>query len=364
MPVGLMVQNSATGDGIQGQSADSAGVHGVYTGVLQHDGQAGVVGETLNYGFGVFGRANAWSGAGVQGYGGWGIYGQGLQGAVGVGTNGAAGFSYQNVGVLGISYTAWPGSFPVMVGAGQIGVWGQGPDAGVHGTSPVIGVDGQSGAGTGVWGHTTTGTGVRASSSSGSGWALQVQGNSMFQGLVIMNGQLVSPGYPKLAAVKVPDGSHRALYCVESPECWFEDFGRGRLLRGRARVRLDRTFAAVVRTGDYHVFLSPEGLSHGLYVSRRTRGGFEVREQHQGKSTVPFSYRIVARRKDVDALRFERLKIPAVPTLPAPPSRESARPPRASEIKFPFPARPPKLETFLSRARKTKRAGSGRRQSR
>jgi hypothetical protein len=29
----------------------------------------------------------------------------------------------------------------------------------------------------------------------------------------------------KSAAVPFPDGSQRALYCMESPELWFEDFG-------------------------------------------------------------------------------------------------------------------------------------------
>ena len=150
-------------------------------------------------------------------------------------------------------------------------------------------------------------------------------------------------GSPKSAAVKLRDGSHRALYCVESPECWFEDFGRSRVVRGRARVRLDRTFAAVVRTGDYHIFLSPEGLSHGLYVSRRTRGGFEVREQHQGKSTVPFSYRIVARRKDVDAPRFKRVKLPILPKFP--------RPPKVKLPKTSGPLRPSQLQALVARER-------------
>src|SRR5207244_3833836 len=70
-------------------------------------------------------------------------------------------------------------------------------------------------------------------------------------------------------------------------------------------------FAAVVHTDDYHVFLSPEGECDNLHVSRRTRTGFEVREQRGQAASVPFSYRVVAKRKDVDAPRFARVTLPS-----------------------------------------------------
>ena len=49
-----------------------------------------------------------------------------------------------------------------------------------------------------------------------------------FYGPVIVGGDFTVVGGAKSAAVPHPDGSHRRLYCVESPESWFEDFGRGR----------------------------------------------------------------------------------------------------------------------------------------
>jgi len=100
---------------------------------------------------------------------------------------------------------------------------------------------------------------------------------------------------------------------VQSPESWFEDFGTARLVRGRATVRLDRGFAAVVRRDRLHVFLTPEGECRGLYVSRKSAAGFEVRELQRGTSSVRFTYRVVARRKDVDAPRLARVKLPARP---------------------------------------------------
>jgi hypothetical protein len=71
-----------------------------------------------------------------------------------------------------------------------------------------------------------------------------------------------------------------------------------------------------VRTGDYHVFLSAEGDSRGLYVRRKARWGFEVREQAGGSSSVRFSYRIVARRRDIAGPRLPKVKVLGRSQLP------------------------------------------------
>jgi hypothetical protein len=122
----------------------------------------------------------------------------------------------------------------------------------------------------------------------------------------------------KSAAVAFPDGTNRALYCMESPELWFEDFGTARLKRGRAVVELEANFASVIKRGDYRVFVTPEGDCRGLYVRRKDGASFEVRELAGGKSSVAFSYRIVGRRKDVRAQRRfakvdPRLELPTAP---------------------------------------------------
>jgi hypothetical protein len=127
----------------------------------------------------------------------------------------------------------------------------------------------------------------------------------------------------KSAAVPFPDGTRRALYCMESPELWFEDFGTAKLRNGRAMVKLDANFAIVIKRGDYRVFVTPEGDCRGLYVRRKRAANFEVRELAGGKSNVAFSYRIVGRRKDVrHQTRFAkvntRLSLPAAATRPPP----------------------------------------------
>ncbi len=128
----------------------------------------------------------------------------------------------------------------------------------------------------------------------------------IFLGPVVTWGPLVNFGGPKSAAVPHPDGSHRLLYCVESPESWFEDFGEAKLVKGKAVIKIAADFAAVVNAGSYHVFLSPYGDGKGLYVRRRDRKAFEVREQQGGRSNLAFSYRIVAHRKDASGERLPK----------------------------------------------------------
>lgn len=183
-------------------------------------------------------------------------------------------------------------------------------------------------------------------------------------GDVLIGGDLLVIGN-KGAAVPHPDGTRRMLYCVESPESWFEDFGRARLVRGKATVRLDRTFAAVVRTGDYHVFVCPEGDCRGLCVGGRTRHGFEVRELQKGTSTLGFSYRIVAKRKDVSGVRFKKIKPfkPAALARPKPIRRPAITAPlkRGTLPAFPgVPELPRRLVRAAPPARSRRIAGTRR----
>jgi hypothetical protein len=94
-------------------------------------------------------------------------------------------------------------------------------------------------------------------------------------------------------------------YSMQSPENWFEDFGSGALNNGAATVKLDPTFILTVNTGvEYHVFLTPNGDSKGLYVSQKTATSFEVREQGGGRSSIAFDYRIVAKRVGYEQVRL------------------------------------------------------------
>ena len=197
----------------------------------------------------------------------------------------------------------------------------------VFGTSnQQIGVLGTSNALPGVYGFSTNNAGVVGQSADPNSFGGYFFGNVMVTGNLTVGG-VISPN-PKLAVMPFPDGTHRALYCMESPEVWFEDFGAARLKRGRALVKIDADFAKVIKRGDYRVFVTPEGDCRGLYIRGKRVASFEVRELAGGKSNVAFSYRVVGRRKDIGRhTRFAkidarlaktdtRLSLPAAATRP------------------------------------------------
>jgi hypothetical protein len=122
------------------------------------------------------------------------------------------------------------------------------------------------------------------------------------------NGNFYCSG-SKSAVVPVGGGSRKvALYAVEAPENWFEDFGSAQLSNGYARIDLDPTFSQTVNTDiDYHVFLTPNGDCKGLYVSQKSPTAFEVHELGSGTASVTFDYRIIAKRKNYEHVRLADL---------------------------------------------------------
>jgi len=216
-------------------------------------------------------------------------------------------------------------------GTGVRGVSNMGGSLGAGGNGSGIGVHGKSGSGPGVQGESTSSLGVRGlstnfvgvvgisdsnhglyGSTSGPSAAGLVGENlsggvaGFFEGIVQIYGSLQVFG-AKNAVIKMQDGTNAAVYCQESPEPYFEDFGRARLAGGVANVALEPEFASLVARGEYMVHLTPEGDSRGLYVARRDATGFEVREAQGGTSSLPFTYRVVTRRKDIEGKRFARV---------------------------------------------------------
>jgi hypothetical protein len=138
----------------------------------------------------------------------------------------------------------------------------------------------------------------------------QLVGDNLFRGNLIVNGTIASTATAVVIAKVATDGGERqvGLYSVASPENWFEDAGSGQLANGYARIELDPAFSQTVNTSvEYHVFLTPEGDSEGLYVSNKTPQGFEVHEQHGGRSSIAFDYRVMAKRAGCEDVRLGNL---------------------------------------------------------
>src|SRR5580704_17871141 len=178
------------------------------------------------------------------------------------------------------------------------GVWG---DAG---TQYSVGVQGSANDGIAVAAESDSGTDtieptLFAYNGSSAAGALVFQTNSANVKICAIDvfANLACNG-SKSAVVPVGNGQKMvALYAVEAPENWFEDYGSEHLENGAATVTLDPTYAQTVNTGmEYHVFLTPSGDCNGLYVTNKTSNSFEVRELKGGHSNIAFDYRIIAKR--------------------------------------------------------------------
>ncbi len=150
----------------------------------------------------------------------------------------------------------------------------------------------------------------------GSGLILQGLSGSNFNqvfsvdanGNLNISGNLTVSG-TKSSTAKLQNGREVLLYAVESPENWFEDFGSAELKSGVAWVPLDASFGEATNAAiSYHVFLTPNGDSNGLYVARKTAAGFEVREHGGGGSNLAFDYRIAVRRRGYETMRMAEVQ--------------------------------------------------------
>lgn len=96
-------------------------------------------------------------------------------------------------------------------------------------------------------------------------------------------------------------GNKVTMFCPESPEVLFQDYGMGQLVNGKAEIKIDPTFAKNILVDAQHplkVFIQLEGDCNGVYVTDKTANGFTVSELAGGKSNTSFSWMIVATRKN------------------------------------------------------------------
>jgi hypothetical protein len=127
-----------------------------------------------------------------------------------------------------------------------------------------------------------------------------------FEGNIRVTGNQTVLG-TKSAAVEVEPADYRLVYSQESPECWFEDFGEGQLVNGRAHIELDPLFLKTVTVDQQNqmkVFIQLNDPDcNGTAVIRGTQG-FDVVELMNGKGSASFTYRVVAKRRGYESVRL------------------------------------------------------------
>lgn len=201
-------------------------------------------------------------------------------GSSGLGSAGISGVSTNSgnneMGVLG-DYSFWGAG---VFGLGWAGAYGDMPasrDFGVFGTV-----------------NYTTGTGVYGRNTSGSGTAYGVYSF----------GNFAATG-AKAASIPTTKGN-QLVYCIESPEIWFEDIGSAKLVNGTATIALDALFMEAVLIDSEHpmqVFIQENGECNGVYVIKE-KDKFIVKEKNGGHSNIEFTYRVMGKRRFYQDHRF------------------------------------------------------------
>ncbi|MEM7186437.1 MAG: hypothetical protein AAF466_07245 [Bacteroidota bacterium] len=128
------------------------------------------------------------------------------------------------------------------------------------------------------------------------------------------------------------DGEDKVMFAPEAPEVLFEDYGTGTLVNGVAQINIDPNFTNNITVDSEHplkVFIQLEGDCNGVFVTNKSAVGFTVKELSGGTSNVPFSWHIVANRKDEigtsaeSSSNYSNLRFPAAPSLIEPTENSS-----------------------------------------
>jgi hypothetical protein len=288
---------ATTGAGVYGQATTGAGVYG------QATTGAGVYGEASDF-FGVWGYTPSSTRSGVVGRSGGGT-------TIYLANSGGSFSSATGTGVFGVSNSA-TGTGAGFVGnnlsslntlANGSGVAGNGSNIGVYGYSPNTGNDRWGGLFGTAQNGTLTYVGGRT-------------GNTNYK----ING-------PGTVATMVKDlnDEYVNMFCPEAPEVLFQDYGTGKLVNGRAYITIDPIFAKNIYIDEQHplkVFIQLEGDCKGVYVTNKSKNGFEVRELQGGTSNVDFSWTVVANRVNTYDengelnSRFQDVRFPKSPIKP------------------------------------------------
>ncbi|HNQ12844.1 MAG TPA: hypothetical protein PKH65_06320 [Bacteroidia bacterium] len=296
-------------------------------------GGAGVYGENLTGGTGVFGISSlygvfgqggnigvyAWDSLAVAASSGYALYAtnrhsSGL-GIFGIG-NGVVG-SYPNLGA-GISGTgSYYGIYALARrNSNGIGVIGVGNNLG---TFTVIGRgSGISGTGSsfGASGFATT-AGTAALPTAGGYFEVAIV-NPPFAYVGAYGGlnyKIIGSGTVS-TIVKDANDKDVVMFAPEAPEVLFMDYGTSTLVNGEATITLDPSYSKnifVSESSPLKVIIQPEGDCNGVFVYEKTQSGFKVKELNNGTSNINFTYQVVARRADEINSPYGQQRFPEAP---------------------------------------------------
>ncbi len=333
---GVLGYNSSTGAGVVGRNNNNAG-YGVY-GINSNTLGVGVIGignnitsiniptggagsASLGTGVGSYSKATAISsGIGVVGIGNNSSSFSSIADGCGGAFTGTANGSYsyatdvQGTGVLGVGNNAAnigalaAGSGGAFTGT-YAGAYGLGLNTG-NGTG-VIGVGNNlpnaltlsQGSGGAFFGNTVGVYGYSATIGGGFGGYFENSGADY----AYVGGNQGGTSYKIIGTGTVAtivdrtDGSKATMFCAESPEILFQDYGTGKLVNGKVHISLDSIFSNNIFVDANYplkVFVQLNGDCKGVYVTNRSATGFDVIELNSGTSNTEFTWTVVANRKD------------------------------------------------------------------
>jgi hypothetical protein len=223
-------------------------------------------------------------------------------------TNSSAAYGCKGEAVPGNSTNAagvWGECFPAD-GYGY-GVWGKGGYVGLRGQCIHSATGHSAYAVYGEAGQGTTNYGVYGQANYGStSYGVYGHANNATTNYGVYYSNGLGGSGTKSAIVRTEEGP-MAVYCQESPENWFEDFGSGTMHRGRAEIELARDFRLTVTiNGSYpmRVFITPLADIGRWWVEKGTTGfTLMAPEAPEG---AEFDFRVVAKRRGYEDLRLEK----------------------------------------------------------
>jgi hypothetical protein len=364
LDIGQVVVNNATPFAGDVFSSFAGGTNAAINGYATGSGEA-VYGENSGTGVGVYGIGVAATGFGVFAYNtnasGTGLISNGNNAAAGYAAAGSAGaFTANRIGVYSVSLNTNAalsssgvigrdagGTFTMLNGGA--GVTGSGGTGGVgvfafnsgtgsalyaqngNATSFAVRAVNTNASGTGILGtgnnvagtYLTDGSGV-----TGVGLTIGVAGitTSTTNGILRAGGYFVTGngsttgGLAYVGArtagnvnrkiegngtvntiITDLQGNKVLMSAPEAPENFFQDFGQGQLVDGKAYIQLDPVFTKNIVVNEQHplrVFVQLKGNCKGVYVTNETANGFEVIELDGGQSNAKFTYFVTANRAD------------------------------------------------------------------